>query len=55
MLSELQCQVCENEFSSTNLPRLISTCGHTFCENCLDTMLSEVEEGQYKITCPEHR
>jgi hypothetical protein len=53
MLSELACPVCSNEFSNDNLPRLLTACGHTYCEGCIDTLLRQVEGGDYVISCPE--
>lgn len=41
MESELNCSVCGNQYKSDNLPRLLTTCGHTYCEICLDTMITE--------------
>jgi hypothetical protein len=40
MESELNCQTCTNEYREDNLPRLLTACGHTYCENCLDTMMT---------------
>lgn len=52
MESELNCGVCGNEYTASNLPRLLTTCGHTYCERCLDTMITE-EDFRHKVTCPE--
>jgi hypothetical protein len=54
MESELNCAVCGNEFRTDNLPRLLTACGHTYCENCLDTMITEEEEDErHRVVCPE--
>ena len=53
MESELNCAVCGNEYRNDNLPRLLTACGHTYCESCLDTMMTEEEDGTHHVICPE--
>jgi hypothetical protein len=53
MESELNCGVCGNEYRNDNLPRLLTACGHTYCENCLDTLITEDEDGNHRVACPD--
>jgi hypothetical protein len=49
---ELNCSHCSNEYTEDNPPRLLTHCGHTFCERCLFSLCSP--EGNYlRIICPE--
>jgi hypothetical protein len=36
-----ECIICLEPYSAAGgiLPRMLVTCGHSFCEGCLDTML----------------
>lgn len=51
MDSDLYCPLCNNEYSSENMPRLLTACGHTYCHSCLDTMIIE-GDNQYRLQCP---
>ena len=53
MQSELNCAVCGNEYRNDNLPRLLTACGHTYCESCLDTMMTEQQDGRHRVVCPQ--
>lgn len=35
------------------MPRLLTACGHSYCETCLDTMITEEEDGRYRVACLE--
>ena len=48
----MECPLCKNEYSSDNVPRLLTSCGHTFCHSCLDTLIIE-ENSQFRLSCPE--
>lgn len=51
-LEDFKCPNCLNEFDDTvNCPRLLSICGHTLCDMCINTALSENEDGN--IICKE--
>jgi RNase P subunit RPR2 len=52
MESDLECPLCTNEYSRDNVPRLLTSCGHTFCHSCLDTLIIE-ENNQFRLSCPE--
>lgn len=52
MDNELECPLCSSEYSQDNIPRLLTACGHTFCHQCLDTLIIEDEES-YRLECPE--
>jgi hypothetical protein len=33
------CQICFEPYGSAVVPRILVACGHTFCEECISTML----------------
>lgn len=48
----LECPVCKLEYATSGdqQPRLLVTCGHTFCRKCLDSQqLSETDQ----LSCPQ--
>jgi protein-arginine kinase activator protein McsA len=52
------CPNCQVEFSSTtNIPRILIFCGHTFCQACIENLIQTVEkEGEKEkpaFECPE--
>ena len=49
---ELQCSVCQEQFSETNEPKILK-CLHTFCKSCLETWLQQ--PGGKAISCPNCR
>lgn len=49
---ELNCSHCNQEYSEENPPRLLTHCGHTFCEQCL-LSLALPEANSLRILCPE--
>ena len=50
MHSSLLCKLCNEPFNTTSkAPRLLPLCGHSICETCIITLLSQ----QKSINCPE--
>lgn len=49
------CPNCQKEFNSgTNLPRILIFCGHTFCHECIETLLKmEPNNLTNSFKCPE--
>ena len=44
------CPICKNAFNMLErLPRLFGSCGHTFCTNCIITIIKKTSK---KIICP---
>ena len=39
MENDLTCPLCSKEYKDDNLPRLLTLCGHTYCENCIKSLL----------------
>lgn len=52
MDSELICPLCEDEYQEDNPPRLLTGCGHSYCEACLKKIMTE-KKGCFKVVCPE--
>ena len=52
MDSEIICFICEEEYQEDNPPRLLTGCGHSYCEGCLKKIMTE-KKGSFKIVCPE--
>ena len=53
MDNELECPLCNGEYSQENVPRLLTVCGHTFCHECLETLIVEEDDDTYRLQCPE--
>ena len=52
------CPICKEAYGGVAVvPRLLVTCGHTFCAGCLDTMLEplRMRNGGKKLQCPSCR
>lgn len=57
------CPNCQNDFDSTsNVPRILIFCGHTYCQQCIESLLTQSssnEEGtspkssMKQLNCPE--
>jgi DNA-directed RNA polymerase subunit RPC12/RpoP len=50
------CPNCHKEFNSElNLPRILVSCGHTFCHSCLDQLLQshQLNSQGSGLKCPE--
>ncbi|KAF1763080.1 hypothetical protein GCK72_011345 [Caenorhabditis remanei] len=43
-----ECPICTEEYSDTVIPRILTQCGHTVCEECARKLLGH----QGNITCP---
>jgi nitrite reductase/ring-hydroxylating ferredoxin subunit len=50
-MEELRCPGCSKEYSDTNPPRLLTMCGHTYCQNCVKSMIRK-KEHKFLIRCP---
>ena len=47
----LICVLCKEHYNTdTKLPLLLPNCGHTFCKECLQELITKNPE---KLTCPE--
>ena len=49
---ELECSVCQEQFSETNEPKILK-CLHTFCKSCLEAWLRQ--QGGGALNCPTCR
>jgi len=51
---ELMCGLCQRQYSNVGdlVPRLLPECGHTYCTQCLNDLLSQ-SEGEFY--CPEDK
>ena len=53
------CVVCLEPYSAARgvVPRILVTCGHSFCEVCLDRMLEPLalKKGRKRLPCPTCR
>src|SRR3989338_10094299 len=50
-----QCSICCNEYHPEEcVPRLLRSCGHTFCETCLAS-LQKVASSASVVRCPSCR
>jgi hypothetical protein len=39
---ELKCSICKDHYNENEkTPRLLTKCGHTYCEECLNLMIKE--------------
>lgn len=50
---EVTCPRCQKEYGDANPPRLLTGCGHTFCEKCLTDLCVPQGEGKSSLACPE--
>lgn len=47
------CPTCSLEYTEFNLPRVLTMCGHTFCDACVKGLIpSKKVSGQFRIVCP---
>jgi hypothetical protein len=53
-IEDLKCLICNEFFNeSTKLPRLLISCGHTYCQECLKNLYEKDENNS--IICPEDK
>lgn len=53
---DLICLQCKNNFSEENPPRMLTMCGHTFCDTCIRSLIVKKKtNNRYKLTCPEDK
>ena len=52
VMRELECSVCQEQFSETNEPKILK-CLHTFCKSCLEAWLRQ--QGGGALSCPTCR
>lgn len=52
-LEETSCPSCQSAYSASNVPRLLTMCGHTFCESCIKKLIDKKKvNGKFRVTCP---
>ena len=55
-MDELICSVWEEEYDTDlKIPRILPDWGHTFCTECLDSLIEKAKSEGVKFTCPEDR
>ena len=53
-IEELKCLVCNESFNETlRIPRLLISCGHTYCHECLNIL--HIKGDLKSIVCPEDK
>lgn len=53
---DLTCLHCKGHFSEENPPRILTMCGHTFCDSCIKSMIVKKKiNNKYKLVCPEDK
>ena len=53
---DLMCLHCKNKFTEENPPRMLTMCGHTFCDSCIRSFIVKKKtNNRYKLTCPEDK
>ena len=50
-MTELKCPGCQKEYADNNPPRLLTMCGHTFCQLCLKSMIKR-KDYKFQVRCP---
>ena len=48
-LTPQNCSICNQMYNNDRIPLILISCGHTYCRECLDSLLNEKNE----INCPE--
>lgn len=52
-IDQTLCPSCKLQYSDSNPPRLLTMCGHTFCQSCIKNMFPKKKVGgKMKIVCP---
>ena len=53
---DLICLHCKGNFTHDNPPRMLTMCGHTFCDTCIKGMIVKKKmNNKFKLTCPEDK
>jgi hypothetical protein len=53
-IDEIKCHICNEQFNdSVKIPRLLISCGHSYCQECLKELFSKGENKS--IICPEDK
>ena len=46
----MQCANCENNFDAdVHVPRILITCGHTFCQICIENSMNPDEDDSSNV------
>lgn len=51
-MEELRCPVCRLFYEETNLPRILTICGHTFCHKCIKGFVTKKKDQGFRVKCP---
>jgi hypothetical protein len=53
---DLTCLHCKKNFTEENPPRMLTMCGHTFCDACIKSLIVRKKiNNKYKLVCPEDK
>ena len=53
---DLICPNCSHNYTIENPPRMLPSCGHTYCSMCIGILISRKKlTSKFKITCPEDK
>lgn len=53
-MENLKCPGCKKEYTDSNPPRLLTMCGHTYCQLCIKSMIKR-KDYRFQIRCPEDK
>jgi len=54
-MDSMLCSICKCEYDqSIKVPRVLTNCGHTYCQMCILKLLNNnTENSENKLVCPE--